>query len=160
MKGGLEERVITVYPGDLVFERSPFKIQTLLGSCVAITVWHPELLVGGLCHYLLPLPLKKSEGNDNYRYASCALQELVRRMQSFSHIKEFQFGLYGGSEVINSSRVEAIGMSNINFALEWLNDKNINVVNQSVGGKVYRNICLCLFSGEIDLRVSRLEPKE
>jgi hypothetical protein len=30
------------------------RIVTLLGSCVSITVWSPRLLVGGMCHFMLP----------------------------------------------------------------------------------------------------------
>ena len=41
-------------PGDFVFGNSELKLKTLLGSCVAITLWHPDKKIGGMCHYMLP----------------------------------------------------------------------------------------------------------
>lgn len=41
-------------PGDLYFGDQFTRIRTLLGSCVAITLWHPRALIGGMCHYMMP----------------------------------------------------------------------------------------------------------
>ena len=41
-------------PGDLYFGDRHTRIRTLLGSCVAITLWHPVALIGGMCHYMMP----------------------------------------------------------------------------------------------------------
>lgn len=35
-------------PGDVVFETRPVRLRTLLGSCVAITFWHPHRRIGGM----------------------------------------------------------------------------------------------------------------
>ena len=40
--------------GKFHFGGGNVRVHTLLGSCVAITVWHPLKRVGGICHYLLP----------------------------------------------------------------------------------------------------------
>jgi Chemotaxis protein; stimulates methylation of MCP proteins len=45
---------IFLQPGDWYFGDRDTRIRTLLGSCIAITIWHPRLLVGGMCHFLLP----------------------------------------------------------------------------------------------------------
>ncbi|MFM2120003.1 MAG: hypothetical protein RL722_1471, partial [Pseudomonadota bacterium] len=48
---------LLILPGQLWFgpggERAPV-LRTLLGSCVAVTLWHPGRQLGGMCHYLLP----------------------------------------------------------------------------------------------------------
>ena len=41
---------LVLQPGEWFFGQSPNRISTLLGSCVAVTVWHPILRCGGLCH--------------------------------------------------------------------------------------------------------------
>ena len=41
-------------PGELFFGKDVACLHTLLGSCVAVTLWHPRLRIGGMCHYLLP----------------------------------------------------------------------------------------------------------
>jgi chemotaxis protein CheD len=30
------------------------RITTVLGSCVSIILWHPQLIHGGMCHYMPP----------------------------------------------------------------------------------------------------------
>ena len=45
--------VISLLPGELYFGQRHL-LKTLLGSCVAITLWHPQRQLGGMCHFLLP----------------------------------------------------------------------------------------------------------
>ena len=45
---------IFLQPGDFYFGDRDTRIRTLLGSCVSITMWHPRLHVGGMCHFMLP----------------------------------------------------------------------------------------------------------
>ncbi len=45
---------VFLQPGELYFGDGRTRVRTLLGSCVAIAVWHPRLRIGGLCHYMLP----------------------------------------------------------------------------------------------------------
>jgi chemotaxis protein CheD len=40
--------------GDFYFGSGAIRVRTVLGSCISITMWHPTLRVGGMCHYLLP----------------------------------------------------------------------------------------------------------
>ena len=49
-----EVREIFLNPGDYAFGDEQVRMRTLLGSCVAVTFWHPKLRVGAMCHYLLP----------------------------------------------------------------------------------------------------------
>ena len=49
-----DPHTVFLHPGECYFGGGPTRIATLLGSCVSITVWHPRLLVGGMCHYMLP----------------------------------------------------------------------------------------------------------
>ena len=45
---------VFLQPGDFYFGEAGTRIRTLLGSCVAITLWHPILHIGGMCHIMLP----------------------------------------------------------------------------------------------------------
>lgn len=46
---------IFLQPGEFYFGDRETRLRTILGSCVAITLWHPRLRIGGMCHYLLPM---------------------------------------------------------------------------------------------------------
>src|SRR5439155_18563598 len=41
---------IFLQPGEWYFGDADTRIRTLLGSCVAITMWHPRRCLGGMCH--------------------------------------------------------------------------------------------------------------
>jgi chemotaxis protein CheD len=43
-----------IMPGQWHFGPEQITVKTLLGSCVALTLWHPQRRIGGMCHYLLP----------------------------------------------------------------------------------------------------------
>ena len=46
--------VIEIYlqPGELWFGDANTRIRTILGSCVAITLWHPHRRIDGMCRYM------------------------------------------------------------------------------------------------------------
>ena len=45
---------IFLLPGEHFTGDARHRISTLLGSCVSITLWHPQLQVGAMSHFLLP----------------------------------------------------------------------------------------------------------
>jgi chemotaxis receptor (MCP) glutamine deamidase CheD len=45
---------ILLHAGDFHFGSGKIRIRTLLGTCVAIAIWHPTRRIGGMCHFLLP----------------------------------------------------------------------------------------------------------
>lgn len=47
-------REVYLRPGDFCFGEGKLRLNTLLGSCISITMWHPLLVHGGMCHYMLP----------------------------------------------------------------------------------------------------------
>lgn len=44
---------VTIHTGGFHWDQGHVRMRTLLGSCVAITMWHPVKRMGGMCHYLL-----------------------------------------------------------------------------------------------------------
>ena len=47
-------REIFLKPGDWHFRGPDLLLCTLLGSCIAITLWHPQRRIGGMFRFLLP----------------------------------------------------------------------------------------------------------
>jgi chemotaxis protein CheD len=52
----MKEPVNEIYlqPGEYFWGGERNRVKTLLGSCVAICIWHPRLKIGGMSHCLLP----------------------------------------------------------------------------------------------------------
>jgi hypothetical protein len=53
-------------------------LRTLLGSCVAITLWHPTRRIGGMCHFLLPERKRRTNEPPDGRYGDEAVAEMVK----------------------------------------------------------------------------------
>ena len=60
-------------PGEFHFGGGQTRIRTLLGSCVAISLWHPQRKIRGLCHYMLPSRAVSGVFPPDGRYADGAL---------------------------------------------------------------------------------------
>ncbi len=146
---------VHVPPGEWLVTREDCLLTTLLGSCVAITAWHPGKRAGGLCHYLLPrIPANSRQFAPDARYGLIALQLLQGALQAIAPLQEFQFGCFGGSVMFHGN--EKIGETNIELAREWLRGHRIHPLHTDVGGLLGRKITLNTLTGE--LIVKRLDP--
>lgn len=145
---------LNIHPGEWYFGNEYESLYTLLGSCVALSVWHPTLKIGGLCHYLLPvqpghLRDKDSEG----RYGKTVLALLKKSMQRYAMLNEYQLGLFGGSDTLsNNVSNHGIGKQNILFAQRWLQDENLVLTHNDVGGRNSRSLVLELLSGTVSVK--------
>ena len=137
-------------PGECCFFQEPKLIATVLGSCLAITAWHPKLKVGGMCHYLLDDPkVKKSDKND-FKYGCYALSFMTANMQSYASLNDYDIGMFGGSSFSFEAIKPSIGEKNINLAKAWLNKYQLSLAYQSVGGNQSRSLKLNLQTGLLE----------
>lgn len=142
------EQVINLSPGEVYFGYAPKIIKTLLGSCVAITIWHEKLKIGGMCHYLMAKHSHKNEEN-LYKYGTHALNYLFQQMSAFSAAQEYQVCLFGGSNMYIINTQPTIGEQNVNFAKKWIKNNNLNLINEDTLGQMSRKITLDLSTGSI-----------
>ena len=64
---------IVLMPGQMHISAQARSLRTLLGSCVALTMWHPKRRYGAMCHYLLPTRGKDNRSDLDGRYGDEAL---------------------------------------------------------------------------------------
>ena len=50
--------LIYLHPAQMCFCGRPSRVETVLGSCVAVTMWNARLQIGCICHAVLPLQRK------------------------------------------------------------------------------------------------------
>jgi chemotaxis protein CheD len=144
---------LNIHPGEWYFGNEYNSLYTVLGSCVALSVWHPTLKLGGVCHYLLaqqPKHLAESElllGAG--RYASSVLPLLKQAMQRYAALSEYQLGLFGGCDAFVHS---VIGRQNILYAQQWLDSHQLTLSQTDVGGTSSRTLALNINSGALELK--------
>ncbi|MFA5984705.1 MAG: chemotaxis protein CheD [Methylococcaceae bacterium] len=148
---------IFLQPGEFYFGDHESRIKTILGSCVAITMWHPRLKIGGMCHYLLPERQKDANQSEfDGRYADEAmllfLHELIKSGTKPSDYEVKMFG--GGDQFPTHSQFSqsSVPGKNIDIGINLLKLHGFKLKAKHLGGIGYRNIIFDVWSGHIWMR--------
>jgi chemotaxis receptor (MCP) glutamine deamidase CheD len=141
------QEVLYVEPGQLLVSTEPCRIRTVLGSCVAVCLYDPELRHGGMNHFMLPTSASPSE--TSCRYGSRAMPTLVERLERLgSQRRQLCASVFGGARVLfTASELMHLGRRNVDYALEWLEQQGITVVTSSVLGERARRLDFDLHTG-------------
>jgi len=139
-------------PGSLYAATAPCVITTLVGSCVAVTMWSARLKVGGMNHYLLPRQANGTERSP--RYGETALAMLLARMEVLGCIAaEIETRIYGGAAVLATlSAGISLGEQNVVAAWQFARARALHVVDEQAGGKVARRLMLDVQTGAVDVK--------
>lgn len=138
-----------LYPAELYVSKAPYQINTILGSCVAVCLFDPVLNIGGMNHFMLPY--WNGQGLASPKYGNIANEKLLDKMLALGCNKNnLKAKIFGGGEVIETQLVQFhIGTRNIEVAKQFLEERKIPIISQSVGGKLGRKIEFVTSSGEV-----------
>jgi chemotaxis protein CheD len=145
-------------PGELWFgQSSPQgpRLRTLLGSCVAVTLWHPTRKLGGMCHYMLPERKRDPSEPRDGRYGVEALSMLADAItRAGASPREFVAHLYGGADTMPDEAASKLNIGERNIELGWtlLDHYGFELVGVDVGENMPRTVTLDLASGEVTMR--------
>lgn len=146
---------IFLQPGDFYFGDSSTRIRTLLGSCVAITIWHPKLHIGGMCHYMLPRrPAHKQGGGLDGNYAEDAMLMFMQELRrSRTKPEEYKAKLFGGGHMFEKGDKPkthtSISEQNADFGRLVMTEYGFKTHAEDLGGNGHRNIVFDLWSGDV-----------
>jgi len=142
-------------PGEWHVGKPPGVLRTLLGSCVAVTLWHPARRVGGMCHYLLPGRQRASDAALEGRFGNEALALMVRALESRDiPVAGCVAHLYGGADTMPGASGPKfnIGQRNIEEGWRLIDHYGIELRGVDVGDTVPRVVTLDLSSGDVQMR--------
>ncbi|MBL8347870.1 MAG: chemotaxis protein CheD [Rubrivivax sp.] len=146
---------VSLMPGELWFGAEATSVRTLLGSCVALTLWHPRLRVGGMCHYLLPSRRRKDGEPLDGRYGDEAVLAMVNLLERHGgRAGEFVAHLYGGADTMADAAGVKFNVGERNIERGWslLDHFGFSLEGVDVGDNVPRTVTLKLDTGAIDCR--------
>jgi chemotaxis protein CheD len=147
---------IFLQPGEVYFGESDTRIRTLLGSCVAVVMWHPDLLVGGMCHYMLPTRDRNGSREMDGRYADEAMELMLREIRSAgTWPREYQVKLFGGGHMFSERQAASdahVGAKNVEMARRLMKQHGFSSCAEHLGGSGHRNIFFDIWSGHVWVR--------
>ncbi len=147
---------VFLQPGEICFGDEHTRIRTLLGSCVAITLWHPGRGIGGMCHYILPSRgACRNKPALNGRYGDEALQMLLNEIRSqHGDPTAFEAKLFGGGYMFAGppASVDApaqVQTRNVDAGHALLAQHGIKVKAHHLGGNGHRQVIFDICSGDV-----------
>jgi len=140
-------------PGEVLVPRNPVLVSTLLGSCVAVTMFSPGSGVGAICHAMLP---DNAGENEDLRYVDTAVRYIYRKIMEYGAKDDIVVKLFGGAQVLAFENYAparlTIGEMNVARAEEILNLLGLTVAKADIGGIYGRKLYFSTMNGDVYLR--------
>lgn len=161
-------QVVNLSPGELFVGGARHRVHTLLGSCVSVTLWHPQQRVGAMSHFLLAerqRPRGRDEPLDG-RYGDEALQLMVQGLAAHGvQAHECMAKAFGGANMFSATRgAEAVpaglvGQRNGETAMALLQALNVPIVGRSLYGARHRKLVFDIATGDVWSAHTRSGPQ-
>lgn len=147
----------TLGPGDWYIGQAPAVVETLLGSCVCITLWHRATRLGAACHIVLPQAACEGKAHDP-RFAAPALRLMTRGLlRRGADPRHCEAKVFGGGRMFEIAGPD-IGQRNVEEVLVLLREAGIAVIASDTGRNGYRRIRFDLDDGSVAMRFDPVQP--
>ncbi len=140
----------TLHPGDVVCADRGERMETLLGSCVAIILTDPRRTLGAMCHFVhsgsslrRPEPVDRDDRRvGEAAHAEVALTAMYRLLTARGiSPRQCEAYVYGGGnlfpDLVTASHV---GELNAQWAIDVLAREGVSVIESDLGGRAYRKL--------------------
>lgn len=152
-------------PGELITSTEPIIISTILGSCVAVTMFAPHKEIGAACHALLP-SIEESRDKqiiEKFKYVDSSIEEMISYFSRKGiSVKNIEVKVFGGSDMFdqeNRNRDQfSVGRKNIITAFNIIKERKMDLVNYDVGGPRGRKILFNTQTGQVLVKKLKKRP--
>jgi chemotaxis protein CheD len=146
-------------PGYVYMSRESSLISTVVGSCVAVSLWDCEKALGGMANFLYPVVKDKSQAV--VLYGNVAISSMIKLFIGEGSRPEHLTAQIFGGAVNPLGGCEEIGLENIRVAQKLLASKRIPVTSEDIGGTMGRKIVYnTLYNEAIVYKVNRLRKSD
>ncbi len=145
---------VTIYIGGVFATREATVIKTMVGSCITACLRDPIARIGGMNHFMLPVPCNGGAGEELSRFGIHAMELLIGQIQKLGGERaRLQAKVFGGGHVLNlPDAVETVPRQNVRFIREFLTTEGIPLVSHDLGGRVARQVLFQVHSGKVLLK--------
>ncbi len=145
-------------PGQIVVLRHGGIVSTVLGSCVAVTMFHRRSGLAAMCHAMLAAPLPVAAGTEDgderrFRFMTVALPSMIDLFErTGADSTDTEVKIFGGANVIRGAGpgdAMGIGQANLDVTRTLLEAAGLKVAAQNTGGRLGRKVVFNASTGEV-----------
>lgn len=149
---------IHLSPGELLVTRKPQVVVTVLGSCVAVTMFSRSHSLAAICHAMLAHPQSVGGGDTlearSFRYVSHVLPAMFATYRREGIAPQaIEVKVFGGANLIaradGASRAHWVGGANLTAVRTLLGHAQLTVRAENTGGSRGRKILFNTATGEV-----------
>ena len=135
------EGVRVLHPGDVALAERGERLETLLGSCVAIVLTDPRRTIGAMCHIVHSKPATTG-ATASAAYADVALDRMYKLLRSRGIEPRLCHAYaYGGGNMFPALFTQGhVGDENAQWVLDALAHDGVPVLFHDFGGNTYRRL--------------------
>jgi chemotaxis protein CheD len=150
----------TLLPGEIALGTRGDRLETLLGSCVAIVLTDPRRTVGAMCHIVHTKAPVGHEARDG-AYAEVALHTMAEQLRARGIVPALcEAYVYGGGDMFPQLEPRlSVGYDNADWALKALAAMGIKVLAIDLGGCVYRKLSWVVGPQAPEVRAMAVEAR-
>ncbi|WP_341678628.1 chemotaxis protein CheD [Niveibacterium sp. SC-1] len=138
-----------VHAGEIGVGGSEDELRTVLGSCVAITLWHPQRRIGVMSHVQLPMRSPRRRHGRDARYAEDAWLSMLESLHEMRvPISECECKMFGGARVFANAGTE-VGAANVGDLRGLLAGSGVRLIREHVEGTGHRVIRFIVSTGDV-----------
>jgi chemotaxis protein CheD len=159
---------IYLKPGEYFLGDQPVLVHTVLGSCVAVSMFHRHSRLAALCHAVQPdcgtTGACQNRCAHPYRYITCMIPAMIRAFCSRQiHPADIEVKLFGGATMIGHpdgrQRQPAVGAMNLAAARKIIKARGLHLQAADVGGPLGRKIIFDTRAGVVMVkRMQKIPP--
>lgn len=154
----IKARMVSVGMGQTAIGDRDTRFTSVLGSCVAVILWHPRLSLGAMAHVVLP----QSHGQNGQpgKFADTAIPYLLEELSRRGCPRPGLVAkIAGGANMFRTGGPLQIGDDNVEIVRTLLRQASIPVAAEDVGGTFGRKITFSCATGELLVEVAGQKAK-
>jgi chemotaxis protein CheD len=135
------DTVRTLHPGDVVCAERGERLDTLLGSCVAVILTDPRRTLGAMCHIVHAGHAAEGAVETNaYGRAALNAMDALLRARGIEPALCDAYVVGGGNMFPGLFTQSHVGETNALWTLEALARRKVRIVFHDLGGRMYRRL--------------------
>lgn len=157
-------RDIYLHPGELLVTAEPCWVRTVLGSCVAVTLFSRRPAFAAICHAVLPSRRYQAssfaggEAGGVFRFVDGALERMLAEVRAHSfRLEDLETKVFGGSRLAEGRGAgmpapAQVGELNVAEVFRILSRAQLRVDAEDTGGSQGRKILFNTATGVVLLK--------